>query len=397
MSEAEDRRLDYREALERAREEAREVTASELTRQLEDAGYPDQARKIVTFAGLSGCHQETAAAAIGKVTEQLTQIIRSLREGNFSKCALPGLAAGTLPEILKLPTVFFHFVYDVPDGTSDPTNADTWDAADEYHETDEYEPRNQLMAQLMTLLIVGAQSARTLGSPYPTHFISAIQTLRHTSHEKTGTPLEKEDASLVSHELSLGLKELSILARIATPLKDTDTALTVLKDFFTPEDDHYGVSDIWYSEPETTSKAPLSDEDWATSRHDADIGRFHILYEDGYLTLIDTAQGTGDDLEHFTYANLAQQKTVRFEVLIALLRQMEADGGEPKQLIRGSKNSNWRGAFQAGLKSNLPLRFKNEQILRPTAKNGADSPYWRFKTTAEATAYQQHGRRRGTV
>ena len=397
MSEAEDRRLDYRDALERAREEAREVTASELTRQLKAAGYPDQARKIVTYAGLSGFRRETATDVITHVTELITGLIRTLRGGNFANCALPDLAAGTLPEILKLPTVFFHFVYDVPDGTPDPTNADTWDAMDEYHEVDEYGPRNQLMAQLMTLLIVGAQSARSLGSPYPTHFISAIQTLRHTSHEKTGTPLEKEDATLVSHELSLGLKELSVLARIATPLKDTDTAITVLRDFFTPEDDHYGVSDIWYSESETTPKAPLSDEDWAISRHDTEIGRFHILYEDGYLTLIDTAQGTGDNLEHFTYANLAQQRTVRFGVLIALLRQMEADGGEPKQLIRGPKNSNWRGAFQAGLKSDLPLRFKNEQILRPTAKNGADSPYWRFKTTAEATAYQQHGRRRGTV
>ena len=166
MSEAEDRRLDYRDVLERAREEARELTASELTRQLEDAGYPDQARKIVTFAGLSGCHQESAAAVIDKVTSQLTQIIRSLREGNFSKCALPGLAAGILPEILKLPTVFFHFVYDVPDGTPDPTYADTWDAMDEYHEVDEYGPRNQLMAQLMTLLIVGAQAAIKETSSY---------------------------------------------------------------------------------------------------------------------------------------------------------------------------------------------------------------------------------------
>lgn len=397
MSEAEERHLDYHEALERARDEAREVTAFELTRQLKSDGYPDQARKIVTFAGLSGCRQKSAAAVIDKVTEQLTHLIRSLREGHFSECALPGLVSSVLPEILKLPTVFFHSVYDVPDGTPDPTDADTWDAQDEYHEVDEYEPRNQLLAQLMTLLIVGAQSARSLGSPYPSHFIAAIETLRHTSHEKTGTPLEKEDATLVAHELSLGLKELSILARIAKSFKDTDTALTVLKDFFTPEDDHYGVSSIWYSESDDTPKAPLSDKDWIISRNDTDIGRFHILYEDGYLTLIDTKQGTGDNLKRFTYTNLAQQGTVRFEVLIALLRQMDADGGEPKQLIRGPKNSNWRGAFQAGLKSDLPLRFKNEQILRPTAKNGADSPYWRFKTTSEATAYQQHNRRRGTV
>ena len=237
-----------KENLKEWQEIARELTKSDLKSAIERTNYSDQISKITSYSGLGGFCRGTASDIIDKLTDTISNLIRCLAGNDYESCSLPPTPSAVLSEILQLTTVFFHFIYTVPEDRRTLNDEDDLEEFDDYHETDEYKPRNKLLEHLMALLILGAQKAKSFGEHSPAPFIEAIKTLRRTSHEQTGTGLSRKEAVCVANGLTDGLDELRILAKISRHRPDSTSTVDILKDFFTPENSHYGLNQIWYSE-----------------------------------------------------------------------------------------------------------------------------------------------------